>query len=67
MAVRREEDIRTVRIRLSEALGLQGWDLKTRFFDPPAGAGRPPADLAVERDFDDPLLPVLPPQGYGRD
>jgi hypothetical protein len=54
----------TVHLKLSELLGLQGWELKQRYFDPQFRAGNRQPDVVIDCDFSDPLPPIIHPLDY---
>ncbi len=54
-----------VRVKLSTLLDLHGWQVREKYFDPHFRAGRTQADVLIDRDFTEPLLPIVPPQDYG--
>ena len=56
------EDGQTVHVKLSTLLDLEGWQIRERYFEPAWRAGQPPVNVLIDRDFNDPLLPVIPPQ-----
>ena len=55
----------TVHATLSALLDMRDWQLREHFFDPHFRPNQPRVDLLIDRDFDDPILPVIPPQNYG--
>lgn len=59
VTVRTVDQATTARVRLSELLGLGGWQIKERYFDAFFAQGRSQVDLLIDNDFDDPLLPAL--------
>lgn len=50
-----------VRVKLSALLGLDGWEIKRRYFDPPFRAGQRQVHVVIDNDFTEPLLPIIRP------
>lgn len=54
-----------VHVKLSDLLGLDGWEIKQRYFDPQLRTGQQQVHVVIDNDFTDPLLPIIRPMGYG--
>ena len=52
-------------VKLSTLLDLHGWQVRERYFDPAFRKGQAQVEVLIDRDFQDALLPVIPPQDYG--
>jgi hypothetical protein len=52
-------------VKLSTLLGLNGWEIKQRYFDPQFRAGHRQVHVVIDDDFTDPLLPIIRPSDYG--
>lgn len=61
---RRPGNSPTIHVKLSDLLGLQGWEIKQRYFEPQFRAGNRQVDLVIDCDFTDPLLPIIRPMEY---
>ena len=65
VAQRRVGKAPTEHVKLSALLGLSGWEIKQRYFDPLLRAGQSQVDVVIDNDFNDPLLPIIRPLDYG--
>lgn len=52
-------------VKLSTLLDLHGWQFRERYFDPAFRQGQSQVEVLIDRDFQDTLLPVIPPMDYG--
>lgn len=62
---RRMADAAAAHVKLSTLLGLTGWEIKQRYFDPQLRAGQQQINVVIDNDFTDPLLPIIRPLDYG--
>lgn len=54
-------DLPAVHVKFSTLLGLQGWDVKQRYFDPQFRAGQRHVEMVIDYDLAAPRLPIIQP------
>lgn len=58
---RKVDGVPIVSVKLSTLLGLSGWDIKEKYFDPHFRTGHKQVDFRIQNDINELLLPIIDP------